>query len=220
MERPFPSYRGNEAYTFVCYAHDDASVVYPEMQWLNERGAHLWYDEGISAGKNWRAEISDSLQQAAHVLFYISKASLASDHCNRETNFALDEGIEIIPVYLEETELTPDLKIGLNRVQALHRQEDENYQRHLLHSLNQVASDLPNQVTRSGPNRVLLTGVAFALAAVLAIGLWYLIPGAVDEPLATTTTEPVMGTDSQPRIAVMPLENHSAEPDQLISVLA
>ncbi len=104
MEKPFPAYQGTDPYVFVCYAHEDEDVVYPEMGWLHEQGVNLWYDEGISAGRIWRAEIGDAIQSATTILFYVSKASLGSSHCNREINFALDEDKTILPIYLEEVE--------------------------------------------------------------------------------------------------------------------
>jgi pimeloyl-ACP methyl ester carboxylesterase len=116
--------------------------VYPEIQWLSEQGVHLWYDEGIPAGENWRTSTGDSLLGASHVLFYISQRSLKSDHCNREVNLALDESKQVIPIYLENIELTSDLKIGLNRVQALHPGQDVNYQQHLLNALGQSISNV------------------------------------------------------------------------------
>ena len=119
METPFAAYTGDQSFVFVCYAHEDSDVVFPEMAWLRDQGANLWYDEGVSAGKNWRTAIGDSLLSASHVLFYISAASLKSDHCNREINLALDEGKDVVPVYIDDVELTTDLKVGLNRVQAL-----------------------------------------------------------------------------------------------------
>ena len=137
METPFPAYSGDQPYVFVCYAHEDSALVYPEMVWLREQGTNLWYDEGISAGKNWRGAIGDALLEASHILFYITERSLKSDHCNREMNLALDEGKDVIPIYLEDVELTSDLKVGLNRVQALHRSQDASYQQHLLNALGQ-----------------------------------------------------------------------------------
>ena len=92
MDRPFSAYQGDEPYIFVSYAHEDDETVYPEIQWLKDQGFNIWYDEGISAGKNWRAEIGDSLLKADYLLFYISKASLTSEHCLREISLALDEG--------------------------------------------------------------------------------------------------------------------------------
>ena len=139
MDQPFPAYRGDEPYVFVCYAHDDSAVVYPEIEWLHDQGTNLWYDEGISAGKVWRAEIAEAIQGAATFLYYISASSLASEHCNREVDYALDRGFQVLPVYLEEVNLTPELDLALNRVQALHRARDSSYKQHLLNALGQPA---------------------------------------------------------------------------------
>lgn len=140
MEKLFPAYTGTEPYVFVCYAHDDGEIIYPELHWLRQQGTNLWYDEGISAGENWRSAIGNSLLGASHILFYISERSLESDHCNREINLALDEGKAIVPVYLIDIELTTDLKVGLNRVHALHRAQDASYHQHLLNALGQSTS--------------------------------------------------------------------------------
>ena len=73
MDQPFPAYQGDDPYVFVCYAHDDNGIVFPEIQWLRDQGVNLWYDEGISAGKVWRAEIAEAIQGAAKFLYYISR---------------------------------------------------------------------------------------------------------------------------------------------------
>ena len=140
LDKPFPAYQGDEPYVFVCYAHEDSDVVYPELSWLHEQGVNLWYDEGISAGRNWRAAIGDSLLGASHVVFYISEHSLASDHCDREINLALDEGKDILPVYLQDVELTSDLKVGLNRIQALQCDDSPDYRQRLVSALGQSNS--------------------------------------------------------------------------------
>jgi TolB-like protein/Tfp pilus assembly protein PilF len=193
METPFQAYSGDEPYVFVCYAHEDGDIVYPEMVWLREQGTNLWYDEGISAGKNWRAAIGDSLLGARHVLFYISARSLKSDHCNREINLALDEGKDVVPIYLEAIELTSDLKVGLNRVQALHRDQDVSYQQHLLQALGLSTSTVEPQ------------------------------PGATLNPAAMNrprTGWPTMATVEELRrerlpksVAVLPFANISPDPD-------
>ena len=49
---------------------------------------------------------------------FLGRAS-TSTKARAEINLALDEGKEVGPVYLEEVALTADLRVGLNRVQAL-----------------------------------------------------------------------------------------------------
>ena len=115
MDTPFPAYQGDDPFIFICYAHDDADVVYPELAWLRDQGINIWYDEGISAGRNWRAEIGSAIRRAERVLFYVSERSLTSDHCGREINFALDERKDILPVYLANVSLTTDLQVGPGR---------------------------------------------------------------------------------------------------------
>ncbi len=119
MEKPFSAYKGSEPYVFVCYAHKDEAAVYPEIKWLQEQGINVWYDEGVKPGTIWRSEIGEAVENAAHVLFYISNNSLTSDHCSREINYALDQRRNILPVYLEDVDLTADLRVGLGRVQAI-----------------------------------------------------------------------------------------------------
>ncbi len=41
MDKPFPAYKGDRPYVFVCYAHDDEYVVYPEIAWLHEQGINI-----------------------------------------------------------------------------------------------------------------------------------------------------------------------------------
>ena len=214
MEKPIPAYTGNEPYVFVCYAHDDSDIIYPEMEWLHTQGVNLWYDEGISAGKNWRGAIGESLLGAGHVLFYISKNSLQSDHCNREINLALDECKEVVPIYLEEVELTPDLKVGLNRVHALHRGQDASYKQHLLNALGQVTPTVESHGIRKTEDTAHRGSFAigkgsYFVAALLLLAIGFMAVqqfGSFDGQESATVLEDMT-------IAVLPLDNLSPDPD-------
>ncbi|MCZ6643827.1 MAG: protein kinase [Gammaproteobacteria bacterium] len=138
MKKPFPAYKGTQDYVFVCYAHADRNVVYPEMKWLRDQGINVWYDEGISGGTVWRSEIATAILKASRMLYYISPASLASDHCNREVIYALDKNIKLLPVYLEDVQPTGELDLALNRIQALNR-DDDYYRDNLLTGLGSPA---------------------------------------------------------------------------------
>ena len=186
MDKPFPAYSGDEPYIFVCYAHDDSALVYPEIAWLDEQGTNIWYDEGISAGKNWRTAIGESLLAASRILVYVSAASLKSDHCNREINLALDEAKEIVPVYLEETELTADLKVGLSRVQALHRNQGLRYQQLLLNTLGGESSDADAQPPVASGKKLTrrrYSGLGIIIAGFVGLALaWALFEGTAYRP--------------------------------------
>lgn len=137
MNKPIAAYRGDEPFVFVCYAHKDAESVYSDLVEMDSNGIKVWYDEGIPAGSAWRGEIAAAIKGAKYFLFFISEASLKSNHCLREVDYALNYDIEIIPVYLEECVLPAELELALNRVQALFRQTDSKYQEHLFGALKE-----------------------------------------------------------------------------------
>ena len=156
----------------MCYAHGDSALVYPEIKCLHDQGINLWYDEGISAGKVWRAEIADALAAAETVLYFISTTALTSDHCNREINFALDRSKPVVPVYLENVDLTPDLHLGLDRVQALTHARTPEFRSHLLAAVGGVAHSPKSEPQPStAPTSRTKRYAAIALGAVVAAGV-------------------------------------------------
>ncbi|MEP4485991.1 MAG: tetratricopeptide repeat protein [Halioglobus sp.] len=168
MDKPIPAYKGSASFVFVCYAHSDAEVVYADLGQLNSEGVNIWYDEGIQAGSSWRAEIAAAITGASRFLFFVSEASLTSAHCLREVDYALNHDIEIIPVYLDDSALPPELDLALNRVQALFRKPDSRYMEHLLEALRkgpQLAT-LVKQKKRGGL-RFLLPTLVLVLCALL-----------------------------------------------------
>ena len=190
---------------FVCYAHADTQLVFPEIEWLNQQGLKVWYDEGISAGSNWRSTIGIALMNASHVVFFVSERSLASAHCNREINLALDEGKAIVPVYLEDVELTPDLKVGLTRIQALFL-DKKGYRERLLNALTQSGSttiDGTAPVRARPAHRYVIPSVVAFIVAVIAVYVSTFWSGRPDEP---TAPESHVEVES---IAVLPFINLS-----------
>jgi hypothetical protein len=136
MERPFPAYQGDDPYIFVCYAHDDAEVVYAEITRLRGEGLNIWYDEGISPGSTWRDEVALALTQCSVFLYYVTARSVASINCLNEVNFCLSRERKILSVHLEETELPLGLELSLSAMQAIFRADhtSEAYQTKLLAS--------------------------------------------------------------------------------------
>ena len=167
LEKPFPAYKGPDSFIFVCYAHKDAKSVYDDLGLLKDAGSNIWYDEGIAAGKSWRAEIATAIQNADKFVFFISKASLVSSHCLREIDYALDHNIEIIPVYLDDATLPKELALVLNRVQALFKKTDKMYSEHLIEAVQSksLAAHLPiNQKSarRFAPPLIALSALLIA----------------------------------------------------------
>lgn len=112
----FPIYRGNKPYIFISYAHADSSIVLPIAEQLHNRLYRVWYDEGIEAGSNWPEVIAGRLSGAALVVFFVSKNAVKSHNCNREMNFAIDQKLPMVCVYLDDAELSPGVKMQFSVV--------------------------------------------------------------------------------------------------------
>jgi Tol biopolymer transport system component len=123
LETPFPAYVGDDPYIFVSYSHEDSDVVYPELQWLKDQGFHIWYDEGISPGHEWRTELGNAIEGCNLFLYFVSPLSVASEHCQREVNYAMDQKKPLLVVHLVETELPTGLGMSLSSIQAIMRHE-------------------------------------------------------------------------------------------------
>jgi|APSaa5957512535_1039671.scaffolds.fasta_scaffold94019_1 class 3 adenylate cyclase len=150
MERPFPAYKGDEPYIFVSYAHEDDDTVYPEIQWLNDQGFNIWWDEGISGGTKWMDEIAHAINDSHLLVLFLSPNVAKSNHCRKEIHYAIDQDKPIVVVEIQATELTGGLKLTLGDIQAirqptLSRNEyesklDDAIQRHI-HHITRVIKD-------------------------------------------------------------------------------
>ena len=168
LKQPFPAYRGAEKHIFVCYAHADSNIVYPEITSLHDNDINIWYDEGIDVGQEWRAEIAEALDRASTVLFYQSAASIRSKHCVREISYALDAEIPIVRVDLDGSDLPPALRLGLQAEQGIdpNTYSREEYTRKLYRALEAPSTpvvELP-KVQRSSPRSPLYASGALIVA--------------------------------------------------------
>ncbi|MBQ3489268.1 MAG: toll/interleukin-1 receptor domain-containing protein [Clostridia bacterium] len=116
-----PTYKGNEKYIFVSYAHKDSEKVLPVIEDMQRAGFRVWYDTGIEAGTEWPAYIEESLEKSAVVLAFISTASIESVNCRNEINYALLKHKEMLVIYLENAELKYGLGLQLNALQSLYK---------------------------------------------------------------------------------------------------
>ncbi|MCH7971885.1 MAG: SUMF1/EgtB/PvdO family nonheme iron enzyme, partial [Chloroflexi bacterium] len=147
MDKPFPAYEGDEPYVFVCYAHDDAKIIYPEILWLRDQGVNIWYDEGISPGAEFPEKLGKAILGARLVLFYISPNSVSSRHCRDEVYFGLDQDTPILAVHIAATEMPPGLALSTGTTQALMRHEmrQKDYRKKLLAGIS-LLSESPDSV--------------------------------------------------------------------------
>ncbi len=114
-------YEGTEPYLFISYSHQDNDQVIPVIHGLQKLGYRVWYDTGITVGGRWPDIIAEHVMKSSCVIAFLSQNAMASDYCQEEIFFALEEHRPIIPVYLEEVVLPPGLRMRLNIRQAIYR---------------------------------------------------------------------------------------------------
>jgi hypothetical protein len=127
---PYPAYRGKEPYIFVSYAHVDSPRVFEEIKRFNDAGFHVWYDEGIAPGNEWSDAIAEALSDCAVFVVMLSQTSAPRENVLNEIDYALNEKKPFLAIYLEETQLTPGMKLRISRKQAIlkYNMSEEEYE--------------------------------------------------------------------------------------------
>lgn len=121
--RPIRAYSGSDPYVFICYAHSDADVIYPELGELSSAGIPVWYDEGIEPSTMWSDSLAHAIERCSLFVCYLSPRSARSEHCRREISFALDLGLKVLITVIEPTELSAGLKLMLGNRQMVMRHD-------------------------------------------------------------------------------------------------
>ena len=183
VKPPFHAHDGVADYVFVTYAHADADVVYPELERIHEQDINFWYDEGITGGSVWRDKLAQKISASNGLCFFASSLSIASKHCVQEISFALDEGIPVLVVFLDDTPLPAGLRLSLGGRQVLyHGSDDSIYQQRLLESLQQLiaGTSWDEEITSTPTREVSPNSVAVLPLANLMSDMDYLTDGITE----------------------------------------
>ncbi len=128
------SYQGNKPFIFVSYAHADRDRVFPIIELLQDNGYHVWYDEGLHAGNDWRDELADRIRDCRAFLYMRTKNSARSPYCrdeiyaadaemkrrDSETEEVFDESVlPLLSVQLEEADLSGGLRMIIDTKQVI-----------------------------------------------------------------------------------------------------
>ncbi|BCW87054.1 hypothetical protein sos41_01800 [Alphaproteobacteria bacterium SO-S41] len=91
------------------YSRQDTAAVIPLLDALKARGVKVWFDKNIPGGALWEETITRNMRRAKAVVFFASKASLASDRCFDEVSAARTLRKPIIPVLVDHVRMPDDL---------------------------------------------------------------------------------------------------------------
>ena len=208
---PAPSYKGDDPYIFVSYAHSEMDVVGAEIDRLSASGVNVWYDEGISPGQEWSEELGHAITGASCFVFFVSANSTTSKHCRNELQLAINRNVPVIAVHLEETQLSDGLELSLGATQAIfkHRLDESTYRKKLAEAIGSVGPAPPSTGLPPTPPRKRLGVSMIASAAVVVLALGALGWWASDRP--DNDSRPDLGTQ-ETSIAVLPFANLSTDP--------
>ena len=207
MEAPFPPYRGSEPYVFVCYAHADKATVYPEIHRLHDRGANIWYDEGVTPGEEWTEELGQRITGAARLVFFVTPASVNSRHCRNEVHFALSRNVPVLTVHLQETELPDGLALSLGTAQAIikHEVTEDAFRNKLTDALIPEGSPLTpsSTVPRRGSRAIPVVAATIAIGLAAVIAWWLVADDAVKQPPPSRSVQlhPIVSADPDGRLS-------------------
>ncbi len=180
-------HRGSGQYLFICYSHQDVSLVEQEAEWLRRQGFRLWYDDNIAAGHAWSEELAEAIAGCSAVLYFLSAHSASSAYCVDELHFAKERKIPLVPIEVEKLELSPGLQLTLGshqfiRMVGVGRKEFRNRLAAGLSAIlagSSTATSAGATVDTANPAvprmRLMRARLAGAAAAVLTLGLVLLV---------------------------------------------
>ena len=119
FQMPFKAYEGDDPFVFVSYSHTDKLQVYPIIDYLNKKGIHIWYDEGIPISEKWKRSIVENLERCKAFLLFITPHIIESDYVRKEISFASKRQKTFFGVYLKETELPSELEFDIADIQSM-----------------------------------------------------------------------------------------------------
>ena len=136
---PLPNaYEGSEPYIFISYKHQDAALIAPFLQRIEESGRHVWLDRGIRGGEEWDAILEERIQGCILLMAFISQGAINSKYCRREIKFADALDKPILSVALEPVQLVHGLQMLLQQYQMIFTDADDCHQK-IDEAISQVA---------------------------------------------------------------------------------
>lgn len=105
---------------FISYSRHDQEFVLKLATDLEDRGAHVWLDQGnIQGGEQWRQSIAAGVQSGKVFVLIVSPDSINSSYVAEELALASQYRKTIVPLIYRKTNLPAMLKAQLQNYQFL-----------------------------------------------------------------------------------------------------
>ena len=149
---------------------------------LLEEGYQVWRaPDSIRGGRPWAEQIVEAIAACDVFLVLVSANSNGSSHVGREVNQAFDQSRPVVPVRVEDVEVSGNLRYWLAQVQQMDAFPPplEQHRRRLASHLADILQDLgteipprpPSPSSEHPPDRKISWQIVVPIAAILAIML-------------------------------------------------
>ncbi len=108
-------------YLFISYCHEDRDEVEAEIGQLSALRARVWYDKELRGGERFSKRIADKIVSSAGLIVFLTERSVKRDWVRDEVKFAREQKRLIIPIVLENLNLSNEWKFILTDVDRIER---------------------------------------------------------------------------------------------------
>lgn len=106
--RPQPSNKDNNHF-FISYKRGEFERFVHIITQIQIMGFNVWWDEGIHGGVKWKDYLRKKIEASRALILFISKKSIHSEWVMDEVNMARRAGKPILPIKLDDPDLTSEL---------------------------------------------------------------------------------------------------------------
>ena len=165
---------------FISYSSNDKPTADAACAVLEQKGIRCWIaPRDIVPGADWGESIIDAINDARALVLVFSSHANASPQIKREVERAVNKGIPIIPLRIEDVAPTTSLEYFISTPHWLDAYNPP-LERHLTYLADVIAHILegdtlqprPQPVVRKSRRGVMLGAVA-AICVLGALGAWY-----------------------------------------------
>jgi hypothetical protein len=105
---------------FISYSRKDTGMADEFAAKLEESGHEVWIDrENMRGGRRWRTQIVNAIGRSDVFIVFLSWDSVGSDNVIRELTLAHEKKLHIVPILLEQVEISPEMEFQLAGLQQI-----------------------------------------------------------------------------------------------------
>ena len=139
----------NKKKVFISYSHHDRDTCNKIDSILGKyEGFDVWFDRGLTPGEVFRRQIVEVIRESGYFIILLSDASVQSDWCIDEVEYAKKLHKKILPIWVENVELPDELDMILQRYHSLFwylRSSDTQFETSLMSMFDTPVDDTQGQ---------------------------------------------------------------------------